>query len=213
LDRVTSGVIIYAKTSKAASRLSADFRDRLVQKTYVCVVNGSMNDKDKTGELKNTMVQVQVQNSNQGKGKGKNGVNKSKIVDEINNNAQKAHLSYEKICRINSEYTRDKEQHLLSIMPSTGRKHQIRLQLSHRGWPIVGDIKYGAPQRFAVERDIALHSLTTSIRHPTSRSREGEKDEIWLTFSAPLPDIWRKRFGPEVVLACENVAKKNCGKE
>jgi 23S rRNA-/tRNA-specific pseudouridylate synthase len=84
-------------------------------------------------------------------------------------------------------------QSLLAVELHTGRKHQIRAQLAHIGHPIVGDAKYGAPQRFGKSRDIALHSLSIVFEHPISGAR--------LRFAA-LPSNcsdWRKRFGSHVV--------------
>jgi 23S rRNA pseudouridine1911/1915/1917 synthase len=71
--------------------------------------------------------------------------------------------------------------------------------MAHIGYPIVGDIKYGAPQSFK-QRDIALHSYYLSVPHPVTG--------LTLTFTAPPPAVWEGRFGPEVVATAENLTKK-----
>ena len=91
---------------------------------------------------------------------------------------------------------------LVKVKLETGRKHQIRAQMAHIGHPIVGDVKYGAPQRFQL-KDIALHAFRLGFVHPTTKAP--------LTFSAGVPSSWASRFGQDVVdivdRLCENKAK------
>lgn len=200
IDRPCSGVIVFAKTSKAASRLSESFRDRYVDKHYVCVVNGIMSNR--RGHFINLIEKTTSQ--------------KVGIIQENHTNilsSVEGRLCYEVI----SENTL-KNQSVLHIELETGRKHQIRAQLSHAGHPIVGDAKYNAPQRFKergnisrytnnISRytnhflnfclDIALHSCTLVLMHPISKQT--------MVFSSPVPDIWKKRFGDTTAVAVDNL--------
>jgi 23S rRNA-/tRNA-specific pseudouridylate synthase len=81
---------------------------------------------------------------------------------------------------------------LVKIDLETGRKHQIRAQMAHIGHPIVGDVKYGAPQQFH-QKDIALHAYSLSFPHPITNKA--------VTVSTMPPDVWRQRFGSEVMNA------------
>jgi 23S rRNA pseudouridine1911/1915/1917 synthase len=131
LDRPCSGIIVFAKTSKAAGRLAQSFRDRQVEKGYLAVVNGLvLNGSECRHQLiisskKRTQVVGSKTNSKTG-------------VEAV--------LRYRPIKSI--ELRDGTKQTLLQIELETGRKHQIRSQLSYIGHPIVGDTKYGAPQRF-----------------------------------------------------------------
>eukprot|EP00605_Chrysophyceae_sp_TOSAG23-4_P000736 GSChrysophyteH1.ASY1.ANO1.823.1 assembled CDS len=190
IDRVTSGVMIYAKTSKAAARLSEEFRRRSVQKHYLCVVDVIAAIPD-AGELEHWL------DSDRAKHDGGQ-INRSVAVAEASPGSKLAQLCYEKIhVNVESHAGERKQQALLHVRPTTGRKHQIRAQLSESGWPIVGDVKYGAPQRFR-ERDIALHSLCISIRHPTNWEKT-------LVLTADVPAKWEERFGPEVLSASRSL--------
>lgn len=124
LDRPVSGIILFAKTSKGASRLSEQFRNHEVEKTYHTVVFGKMERK------KGFII------SHLKKDEDKNKVFVHKIPDA---DTKESELSYE-VIESNNKYS------LLKIKPLTGRSHQIRAQLSSISHPIVGDIKYGAPE-------------------------------------------------------------------
>ena len=184
LDRVSSGVVVFGKTSKAASRLSEQFRLRTTAKHYVCVVNGS-TEKNGAEHLQNMLRS--------------NAHNKVFISDEKSRHheAKKAHLVYETVGDIKQN---SRAQSLLWVRPTTGRKHQIRVQLSHIGHPIVGDIRYGAPQIFKTPvRDIALHALALEISHPVTSQR--------MTFTCTVPSYWESRFCPTTVQQTERIAK------
>ena len=86
------------------------------------------------------------------------------------------------------------QQTLVRVRLETGRKHQIRAQLAHAGHPVVGDARYGAPQRFQL-RDIALHSFRLAFQHPSSKQP--------LVFRAGVPSSWAARFGPAVASAAD----------
>jgi 23S rRNA pseudouridine1911/1915/1917 synthase len=184
IDRVTSGVILYAKTSKAAARLSADFRDRLVKKHYLCVVN--LSEPENAPSFQPTQLEHMMITGSSGR------VNKSLIVPATSAGAQQAQLQYQRLdVEIPVSDSRKPAQALLHVQPTTGRKHQIRAQLSFAGWPIVGDFKYDAPQRFKNTRDIALHALALQVRHPVQR-------EQMMTFAANPPSLWQSRYGAKV---------------
>lgn len=156
LDRVTSGVCVFAKTSKAAARLSSAFKNRSIMKYYLCVVNGVV--KEQAGELSHLLIKsnelrTQVLDIDEGK-------DRSDAVTGV--------LKYNTLySNINSGKSCNQAQSLLAVELETGRKHQIRAQFSHIQHPVVGDVKYGAPQRFKT-RDIALHSAVLSFPHPTT---------------------------------------------
>jgi 23S rRNA pseudouridine1911/1915/1917 synthase len=143
LDRPCSGVMVFAKTSKAASRLSESFRERYVDKHYICVINGIMVNKN--GYLENKIIKlsservdivkndISIASSN----------NDNNIIHSSSSDSVLGKLYYKVI-----NENKIKNQSVLHIELETGRKHQIRAQLSHAGYPIVGDVKYGASQRF-----------------------------------------------------------------
>lgn len=124
LDRPVSGIMIFAKTSKGASRLSEQFRNHQVEKTYHAIVFGKM-------KRKNGIIISHLE-----KNKDKNKVFTRKTAGT---DTKESELSYE-VVESNEKFS------LVKIKPITGRSHQIRAQLSSINHPIVGDIKYGAPE-------------------------------------------------------------------
>ena len=124
LDRPVSGIMVFAKTSKGASRLSEQFRNHEVEKTYHAVVFGKMDRK------KGFII------SHLKKDKDKN---KTFVRQSADRDTKESELSYEVV-------ESDGKFSLLKIKPLTGRSHQIRAQLSSVGHPIIGDIKYGAKE-------------------------------------------------------------------
>lgn len=163
LDRPVSGVALFARTSKAAGRLSAQFRDGQVEKVYVAWVNG-VPDSD-SGLLTDHLLKDTARNV-------------SRVVPPGTSGAKAARLSYQVV-------RTEARRSLLELRPQTGRPHQIRVQLSSRGWPILGDVKYGGP-RCANPRAIALHARALTIQHPT------QKHDVCVTEEAP--STWRKWF-------------------
>lgn len=147
LDRPVSGVLLFARTSKAASRLSDQFRREQVQKTYVAMVDGRV--KPSAGTFTDWLVKDRVSN-------------RVTSVGEGTANAQKSVMKYQVI---RPEGLRT----LLQLHPITGRSHQIRVQLATRGLPIVGDVKYGSKHRLG--RRILLHAQQLEITHPTQKHR------------------------------------------
>ncbi|MFO7462288.1 MAG: RluA family pseudouridine synthase [Desulfatiglandales bacterium] len=155
LDRPVSGVVLFAKTSKAASRISEQLRSRTVEKIYWALVHGTPSPP--AGTIRSFL-----------KSEGK----KAKPVREGETNAKEAVLMYRTI-----RATEGKS--LLEIRLLTGRKHQIRAQLSGVGHPIEGDVKYGAPSRLK-NGTMRLMARSLSFRHPTRNER--------ITIHAPAPE-------------------------
>jgi len=143
LDRPVSGVILFAKTSKGASRLSEQIRNHKVQKIYHALVEGKI--KNKQGTLINYLKKDEKKNF-------------VEVFDVPTDGALKAELDYEVV-----------DNNLLKINLKTGRPHQIRAQLSHIGHPIVGDIKYGSKTKYK-EGQIAL--CATELSFETAVTKE-----------------------------------------
>jgi 23S rRNA pseudouridine1911/1915/1917 synthase len=142
LDRPVSGVVLYARTSKAASRLTNEFRLRRVEKVYYAVVLGRVRNEE--GELVAFIERVRKS---------------SRITTAESEGAKEAVMTYRVLAR-NPAMT------LLELRPKTGRHHQLRLQLSDMGHPIAGDLKYGAPEPLP-DKTIALHAGRLTVKHPT----------------------------------------------
>lgn len=143
LDKPVSGVMILAKTSKAASRLSEQIRKRKVKKSYLVVVKG---DAPENGYLSHHLLKDEKTNT-------------VKTVSKNTKGAKEALLTFQKIA--NSDGLS-----LLKISLITGRAHQIRVQLAEHGYPIWGDRKYGT----GYEPDIALHAHELNFEHPTLKN-------------------------------------------
>jgi len=160
LDRPTSGIIIFSKTSKALSRMSEQFKKQEVSKTYWAITKKMTK---KSGRLENFLLKNQSQN-------------KSYVCAETVKGAKLAILSFKKILDL-------KNFSLVSINLETGRHHQIRTQFSQMGYPIKGDLKYGY-KRPNKNKSIHLHSRKVSFIHPVSKKMveiiaNPPKDEIW----------------------------------
>lgn len=145
LDAVVTGVALFARTSKAAGRISEQFRTREVRKTYWTVVEGS--DVPATAECVDWLCKD-------------DDAHRMKIVAPAHHAAQEARLSFRRLERVAAGT-------LLEVTLETGRKHQIRLQLAARGWIVLGDRKYGSRRPF--EPGIALHARALTVIHPTHR--------------------------------------------
>lgn len=145
LDRPTSGVLVMARTSKAAARLSEQFRNRSTDKRYLAIVEGRL---DQQGEAVDGIVK-----------KEEGGV---RIVRPDHPKAKKAVLRWRTL-------SVDGRRSLVELELVTGRKHQIRAQLAKLGAPVLGDFRYGNPTKFGDGRGIALHACSLTIEHPTKR--------------------------------------------
>lgn len=161
LDRPTSGVIVFTKTSKALSRINELFKKNDIKKTYWAIVN-SMKEKS-SDKLVNHLIKNKKQN-------------KSYVTNSSNKESKKAILNYKKILDL-EKYS------LLSVKLETGRHHQIRTQLANIGYPIKGDLKYGYP-RSNKDGSILLHSRKISFIHPIN------KKNIKIIANPPKNNIW-----------------------
>jgi 23S rRNA pseudouridine1911/1915/1917 synthase len=162
LDRPVSGVMVFARTSKAASRLSQSFHDHKVEKRYLCVVSGIVTEDE--GELTALMERAHM---------------RSRIVAAPSDRSQEAVLGFRVLARsVRGESDTGRgpagrpatrkdsaSMSLLEVTPRTGRHHQIRLQLSAVGHPIRGDLKYGAVTPLP-DKSIALHAARLRVPHP-----------------------------------------------
>ncbi len=155
LDRPVEGVVLFAKTSKGASRVSEQLRSRKVIKIYWAIVNGKIEPEE--GTLTSYL---------------KKGEERVHLTAEGDPEAREAILSYRTI-RVAAGKS------FLEINLQTGRKHQIRVQLAAMGFPIEGDVKYGALYPLP-DNTIRLLAKSLTLKHPTS----GEM----LTIAAPDPD-------------------------
>lgn len=144
LDRNVDGIVLFAKTSKGASRISEQIREHTVKKTYHAWVHGTPKASQAN------LVHFLVHNESN---------NLSEIFDTEKANSQKAELSYELI-KTEGEFS------LLKVNLKTGRHHQIRAQLSYMGHPIVGDIKYGSKIQLP-DQKIALTATSLSFKTAT----------------------------------------------
>lgn len=162
LDRPTSGAIVFARTSKALSRLNEQFREKSTKKVYWAVVEAKPSKKQ------DKLVHYLKKNEKQ---------NKSYASNTETPGSKKAILTY-KLIASSDKY------HLLEIELETGRHHQIRCQLGTVGCIIKGDVKYGA-KRSNKDASIHLHARKLSFIHPTT------KEEIKVTAPAPQEPLWK----------------------
>ena len=163
LDRPTSGVVLFARTSKALTRLNEMFKSHeKIQKTYWAIVQNA--PKQPQARLENWLVRNEKQN-------------KSYVARPGTKDAKLAILTYATIAT-SDNYT------LLEIQLQTGRHHQIRCQLAAIGCPIKGDLKYGA-KRSNPDGGISLHARKIAFIHPVS------KQEICITAPVPNDKLWR----------------------
>lgn len=168
IDKPVSGCLLFARTSKAAARLSEQFRGSAVEKVYWAVIeekprNGHPEVSD-CGTLEDWLLHDDA-------------ARRVTVVPANTPGAKSARLVYQ---------VRARHAGLvwLELRPHTGRKHQLRVQLAHRGGPIYGDGKYGSPHTLG--NAIALHARSLTFLHPT----RGEP----VTLTAEVPRHWRGRF-------------------
>lgn len=164
LDRPTSGVVIFARTSKALARLNEMFRSHeQMKKTYWAIVERQPHPTTEMRELHDWILRVERQN-------------KSYVVKQGQKDAKEAILSFRTIA-VSDRYE------LLEVVLKTGRHHQIRCQLANIGMPIKGDLKYGA-KRSNPDGGISLHAKRLEFIHPVKREP--------ITIEAPVPQdsLW-----------------------
>jgi 23S rRNA pseudouridine1911/1915/1917 synthase len=163
LDRPTSGVVLLARTSKAASRLSEQFRTGTIAKLYWAIVEGQPPQDE------GIWVDLLQKNARE---------NRVRVVDPSADRSRQAEVHY-RVVKNAGAFTK------LELRPATGRSHQLRAQLAARGLPIMGDHKYGASTTLAAgdgHRRIALHARELCFRHPT-------RGEV-ISVVAPAPADW-----------------------
>lgn len=169
LDRPVSGIVLFARTSKALTRLNDMFRNQEIKKTYWAIVKE--RPKEAEGRLEHYLVRNEKQN-------------KSYAYDDIKPNAKKASLTYKLLANSSNYY-------LLEVQLETGRHHQIRCQLAKMGSPIKGDLKYGFA-RSNPNGGISLHARSVEFVHPVSKelikitAPTPEDDTLWTHFESVL---------------------------
>ncbi len=177
LDKPVSGSLLFARTSKAAARLSEQFREGGVEKCYWAVVEDQANPGRKsegvplapwatadTGSLEDWLKKDEPKM-------------RVEVVAPETPGAQFARLLFQVKARHNGLIW-------LELRPHTGRKHQLRVQLASRGAPIYGDAKYGSDHAFG--HSIALHARSLTFLHPTTKEP--------ITAKSDVPKLWRGRF-------------------
>lgn len=158
IDRPVSGAVLFARTDKALGRLTILFRDRRVLKTYLALV--VFPPRAPAGELRHFLLKDEQRNF-------------VEVFSRPSGQAKEAVLHYEYLGLAGAF-------HLLRVRPYTGRSHQIRAQLSAIGCPILGDLKYGAPEALP-DASIGLHSRAIGLEHPVRREH--------VHIEAPLPAL------------------------
>ncbi|MFM7855813.1 MAG: RluA family pseudouridine synthase [Flammeovirgaceae bacterium] len=161
LDRPVSGVVVFARTSKALERMNALFRDKQTQKIYWALV--AKKPPNKEGTLVHWLVKDEQKN-------------KTNAYKKEHPQGQRSELSYQLVKQAGPFF-------LLEVKPITGRPHQIRVQLASLGCPIVGDIKYGYAQPNS-DANICLHAHSLSFVHPT------KKEFISINAHLPVQEYW-----------------------
>lgn len=163
IDRPVSGIVIFARTGKALSRLNEMFRNKEVQKTYWAVVKN--RPRKESDHLVHFLIKNEVKNMSRAYAEEKKGTLKSE-------------LDY-RLLLSSDNY------HLIEVKPLTGRHHQIRVQLSSIGSPIKGDIKYGF-NRTNPDASIHLHARQVEFIHPV------KKEKIIITANPPKEVLWNE---------------------
>lgn len=146
IDKPVSGLVLFAKTSKALSRLNVQMRDKHMEKVYLAYVEGEGLPDE--GELEHTLI---------------HGEHRAELTHKDDPRGKRAHLYF-------SVIKRETQKTLVKIKLTTGRYHQIRCQFLAISHPIMGDVKYGASMPYSKEA-IALHHTSFSIIHPTTQER------------------------------------------
>lgn len=177
LDSLASGVLVLARTSKAASRLSEQIREQSTSKKYLALVEGRVTVQSNFVTLEHYL-------------RKNDAAHRVQVVDRNQPGAQLAKLNYRGLLTVGNAS-------VLEVELITGRKHQIRVQLSEMGMPIVGDSKYGSEIMWS--KAIGLHCFENSIVHPTLKKP--------MTFRS-LPTHWQSRIGDQ---ALEQLRQKVMG--
>ena len=161
LDRPVSGVVVFARTSKALERMNELFREKQTKKIYWALV------EKKPPQTQGTLVHWLVKDEKK---------NKTTAYKNEHPQGQRSELSYRLLKSVGMFF-------LLEVSPVTGRPHQIRVQLASMGCPIVGDVKYGYPMA-NTDASICLHAHTLSFVHPV------KKEPITILAHLPKQESW-----------------------
>ncbi len=161
IDRPTSGIVLFARTSKATTRITKQFKAREINKVYHAIVS------NRPANNFATLIHHLLKNERN---------NTVTVVQKNTANGKEAILSYQVI-------KHNQNKSLLMVKPITGRSHQIRVQLSHIECPIIGDFKYGS-KVYTDGRSIALHASTLTLIHPT------KKEQLIINCSLPKTKFW-----------------------
>jgi 23S rRNA pseudouridine1911/1915/1917 synthase len=173
LDRPVSGVVVFARNTKAARRLAEQFQNRQVEKVYWAAVEGDVQPEE--GVWEDWLLKVQDEA-------------RAERVEPDVPGARRAVLHYRRLAAVDGGT-------LLELRPQTGRMHQLRVQAAVRGWPVCGDELYGAKLPFGPlaelprDRSIALHARSLTFLHPIRYEP--------ITLIAPLPETWRELGVPD----------------
>ena len=170
LDKPVAGIVLFGKTSKGASRLSEQFRNHTIQKTYHGIVMG--RPKQEKGTIKEKVNKISFF------AEGFTNKTDQELLAEIKKatKTRTAELEYQ-VIKSNSKFS------LIKIMPKTGRFHQIRIQMQQMGCPILGDVKYGAPNQLP-DKSIALAATAISFKSAT--------EDKTINLEIPLPEAWSR---------------------
>ena len=163
LDRPVSGLVVFARTSKALERMNKIFKDRKVQKTYWAITK--QKTRPEVGKLTHWLIKDTERNI-------------TKAYDEPVDGAKKAELNYRYMGTLN-------RHHLIEVKPITGRPHQIRVQLAAIGCPIRGDVKYGYNQPNP-DGSIHLHARKLYFMHPV------KKEPVEVVAGVPQTEFWEQ---------------------
>jgi 23S rRNA pseudouridine1911/1915/1917 synthase len=169
IDRPVSGIVVFARTSKALERMSKQFHDDVVKKSYLAIVQGVPKESE---ILTHFLVKDSITNTVRAFGKAKKG-------------AKESVLAYDHIGTVSGHS-------LIKIYPKTGRPHQIRVQLSTVGHPIAGDVKYKYPNPNP-DKSISLHAWKLSFVHPVKNEpiklSNRPKSSVWYEFKELISEL------------------------
>jgi 23S rRNA pseudouridine1911/1915/1917 synthase len=164
LDRVTSGVIIFARTTKALTRMNQMMKDRKISKTYICILD------ERPSVLPGKLTHYIRKNHK---------ANYTVVSDKEKPETKKAVMNFQLLANILNTC-------LVQVKLETGRPHQIRAQFSHIGSPICGDTKYGGSKQDSYKKGIFLHSYSLEFIHPV------KKEKVRITSSPNFISKWKE---------------------